>query len=179
MTRRATPARNKLVPSPTPVELYSALNAPLMWGGSIGLLFVASVGGVLLWASLHGKCWIRHMSGMIGVFVQGVVGAIFFTVSMVFNVYGWIDTVACRTALREGSVTTVSGILTIDEKFEKPGYGSISFRIDDRSYTTHFTGKECDCGYIKAIGRTVEGAQNQMVKAKIYQGVVLSLEQLR
>ena len=150
-----------------------------MWGSSIGLLVVASVGGVLLWASLHGKCWIQHLSGMIGVFVQFVVGAIFFSVPMYFNVYGWIDTVACRTVLREGAVTTVSGILTIDEKFEKPGYGYITFRIDDRSYTTFFTGKDCDCGYIKAIGRTVESTQNQMVKAKIYEGVVLSLEQVR
>ena len=162
-----------------PLEAYSALTAPTLWGHSLGLLLLAAVGGVLLWGSLRGKCWMRGMSGLFGVAVQFIVGAIFFSVPMYFNAHAWVDTFTCRNALREGDVTTVSGMLSIESTFEKPGFGYITFSIDGRSYTTHIAGKECDCGYIQAIGRTVERSNNQMVKAKIHGRVVLSLEQIR
>lgn len=121
----------------------------------------------------------RHLSGPFGIVIQFSVGAIFFSVPTYFHVHKWIDTYSCRAALREGDVTRVAGGLTIEKKFEKPGFGYITFGIDGHSYTTHFAGVTCDCGFIEAIGRRVEGLENQTVTAKIHQGVVLSVETSR
>jgi len=158
--------------------LYSAVNAPTSYGSFLFTVPHLLIGMALLWASWHRKCWVKGMSGLAGLIVQTFFGGIFFFVTAYSMTEGWLDTLTCRTALREGDVSIVTGTLKVNKTFNKPGYGYIDFDIDGHSYTTQTEGPGCDCGYIQSVGRHVLRAKNTQVKAQLLNGNILSLESI-
>lgn len=156
---------------------YSVANAPTSIASFLVTMPHFIAGTALLCASWYRKCWIiKGANGTAGLIVQALFGAIFFFIPARDMTQSWIDTFACRTALREGNAATVTGTLTINKTFNKPGYGYIDFDIDGHSYRTRTEGITCDCGYIQSIGRRVLRAKNTQVKAQVLYGYVLSLE---
>ena len=119
------------------------------------------------------------MNGSLGLIVQTLAGGIFFSVPAYFMTKNWIDTFDCRIALREGNVSVVTGMLTVNKIFYKPGYGYIDFDIEGQSYSTRTEGPGCDCGYIQSVGRQVLRAKNTQVKAQILDGTVLGLQSIQ
>ena len=118
----------------------------------------------------------RNMSGLWGLILQTLVGGIFFFVPGYFMAKSWVDTFECRSALKEGNVSRLTGELIVAKTFHKPGYGYIEFDIGGQSFSTKTEGLACDCGYIQSVGRNVLRAKNTQVKAEILNGVVLRLE---
>jgi hypothetical protein len=158
------------------VILYSALDAPIVWTFVVTPLVPIVVGAAVLWAGWSGKGRVNGLPGMSGRIVLCIVGALFFVVGATFTVSGWRDTVDCRNALRSGEVTVVTGKLSVDEVVEYRAAGHIKFSVGELSYSTQTKNAPCDCGYIQALGSTVQHAAGSTVKVKLHDGAVVSLE---
>ena len=158
--------------------LYSAATAPISWASLLFLTPHLIGGGALLWATWRKKCWVRGMSGTAGLVVQGLGGGLFFLVAAFVITRDSLETLKCRRLQGTSEVQTITGPLTIDKRFQKPGYGYIQFNINGKNLHTYTQGLNCDCGYIQPVGRVATLVESQVVRAQVAGKVVLSLERI-
>ena len=161
--------------------LYSAKTASISWASLLFLTPHLIGGGALLWATWRRRCWLRGMSGTAGLFVQGLGGGLFFLVAAFVITREALETLDCRRLQATANVSevqTVSGPLAIDKRFQKPGYGYIQFSINGHALHTYTDGLNCDCGYLRPVGRAVTLVEGQAVRALVSGKVVLTLEHI-
>ncbi len=160
-----------------PQLLYSALAAPTSWENVLVTVMPLALGTAMMWASWRRTGTFRGLNPTFGRILLMLVGVFVFSLGAYFTGHNLADTLACRSALRHGDVSVVTGLLTVDEvvPYRGKGPGYIKFTIDGKSYTTATDGP-CDCGYIQSAGIVVQHAANTSVKAQLRHGVVLGLE---
>ncbi len=160
-----------------PQILYSALAAPTSWENVLITVMPLVIGTAMMWASWRGIGTFTGLSPTFGRILLMVVGFCLCILGAYFTGHNLANTLACRSALRDGNVSVVTGMLTVDEVIPYRGKASgyIKFTIDGKSYTTATDGP-CDCGYIQSVGTVVQHAANTRVKAHLRNGVVLGLE---
>jgi hypothetical protein len=179
--RIGTTSRTKLKLTVRPAlstPIYSVATAAISWGSFLFLMPHFVGGGVLLWASLCKKCWVRGMSGTSGLVVQGLFGGLFFLVAAFVIAKDSLATLKCRRLLGTSEVKTVTGPLVVMERFRKPGYGHVRFSIDGHALHTYTQGLGCDCGFIMPVGRSVKLIDDQPVRVQVSGDRVLSLERI-
>ena len=154
--------------------LYSALDAPMVRNLMLTAEVLAMLGAGLLWASWR-NAWFLEWSDSEPKFLV-IPGVICLALGTSVWLGGVTKTYLCRSALRDGNVTEVRGLLTIDPD-SKIRKGDFLFSIDRGRYSTAKTG-QCDCGFIEAMGKRILPAENHQVRALVRDGVVLQLERL-
>ncbi|WP_130414283.1 hypothetical protein [Fluviicoccus keumensis] len=157
---------------------YSAATAPL----SLGFLFFTTphllVGLFLLHATYTRKCWFKRVRGVserFGLVIQGFCGLVFFGIVAASNIKGLIDTYRCRNAIYSNETQSLTGPLTITDRFYKPGYGYVVFSVGGRSFRTQIAGG-CDCGFITPLGHALRIRDDPNVTVKVFEGKILSLQ---
>lgn len=155
------------------VLLYSALDAPMVRHLMLTAEVLAIAGAGMVWASWRNSLfmqWFEEAEPRL-LFIPGV---LIFAVGAGIWVSNVTETYLCRSDLREGKVTEVRGLLTIDPE-SKLRKGDLIFAIDRARFATGKLG-QCDCGFIQAMGNRLLPAENHQVRALVRDGVVLQLE---
>jgi hypothetical protein len=158
--------------------LYDASQAPISWGSLFFGLPHLLLGSALLWATLRRKVWLQGLSGTAGLIVQALGGLVFFGVASWSIASDVRETANCRATLTRDQAYKVRGPLLIQKRFSKPGNGYVEFSIDNHDLRTATQGLDCDCGYIKPLGRSVTLVENQIVEAQVVGNTVLTLRRV-
>lgn len=155
---------------------YSAATASLSIGGAVLLLPHFSIGLACLLFALCGRVIIRGAESKLGLLIQVPVGLLFFGFATWTVVNDTVQTYRCRAGVANGEFESVSGPISIVERFAKPGYGYVEFTVGERAFKTYESGSSCDCGYILPLGRTLRLQDGMVVEAKVQGAKVLALK---
>ncbi|MBL8522126.1 MAG: hypothetical protein JNN20_00410 [Betaproteobacteria bacterium] len=159
--------------------LYSAADAPISWAAIFFIFPHLVIGGVLLWASLRKRVWLRNFEGTIGLVLQTLVGGLFFSIAVWVLATGFLETIWCRTAVEKAHTTIIQGPIVIQKRFEKPGSGYVRFSVDGHAFRTRTQGFSCDCGFLQPLGKSVAILDGQNVRVQAQGAKVLAMETLQ
>jgi hypothetical protein len=158
--------------------LYDAAEASISWTSVLFILPHLGIGTAFLWATWRKKVWLRGMSGMPGLLVQGLGGGLFFGVSVWVIATNTHETLMCKWAAAERGPIAAAGQIVIEQRFNKPGNSRIRFSVSGYSLHTYTLSLSCDCGYLRPVGQTVSITEGRRVQVRALGEKILTMESL-